>query len=150
MNKSFPLNYSLQKAGFPLIPVQAGKYDLCFILDTGATFSLLDSSIADKLESAIIMNHKKSFIQGIDGKYIEAEETRVLSFMIGEQLFTHTFVCESLFERFINIELNCHILPHGIIGNDFLVKNKWIINYGQMEFYFKSIYLKAKNILVTS
>jgi hypothetical protein len=138
MNTSFSLNYGLQKAGLPLIPVQAGKYDLCFfILDIGTTLSLLDSSITDKLETAIIMSHKKSFLEGVDGKYIEAEETGALSFIIGEQLFTLTFVCESLFKRLISIELNCDMLLHGIVGNDFLVKNKWIIDYGQMEVYFK-------------
>ena len=132
-NFSFPISYGLSKTGLPVIPVQVGEYALCFIVDTGATLSLLDSSVADKLGELTKRNNKSSFFLGIDGKHREAGNTATLSFQIDEYSFTHTFVCESLFESLIKIEIESDIQVHGILGTDFLIGNKWIIDFEQLE-----------------
>jgi hypothetical protein len=134
-NFSFPISYGLSKTGLPLIPVQIGDYALCFIIDTGATLSLLDSSVADRLGDLANINNKSNFILGIDGKHREARHTATLSFQIDEYSFTHTFVCESLFEALIKFEIESDIQVHGILGNDFLLKNKWIIDFEKLEIY---------------
>ena len=130
---SFPISFGLSKTGLPLIPVQVGEYALCFIVDTGATLSLLDSSIADRLGDFATKNNKSSFILGIDGKHRELGHSTTLSFQIDEYSFTHTFVCESLFEALIKFEIESDIQVHGILGTDFLLKNKWIIDFEQLE-----------------
>ena len=136
-NFSFPISYGLTKAGLPLIPIMIGDYALCFIIDTGATLSLLDSSVADRLGDLSVKSDKSSFILGLDGKHRQVEKTATLSFKIEEHSFTQTFVCESLFDALIKIEMESDIQVHGILGNDFLLKNKWIIDYEKLEIYFK-------------
>lgn len=134
-NFSFPISYGLSKTGLPLIPVIVGDYALCFIIDSGATLSLLDSSVADRLGDLANKNNKNSIILGIDGKHRELEHSTTLSFQIDEYTFTHTFDCESLFEALIKIEIESDIQVHGILGNDFLLKNKWIIDFEKLEIY---------------
>ena len=132
---SFPISYGLTKSGLPLIPIMIGDNALCFIIDTGATLSLLDSSVADRLGDLAVKDDKSSFILGVDGKHIQAEKTATLTFKIDEHSFTHTFVYESLFDALIKIEMESDIQVHGILGNDFLLKNKWIIDYDKLEIY---------------
>ena len=88
-NFSFPISYGLSKTGLPLIPVQVGEYALCFIIDTGATLSLLDNSVADRLGNLALMDNKNNFILGIDGKYRQAEQTTILSFKISKSESTN-------------------------------------------------------------
>ena len=130
---SFPISYGLSKTGLPVIPVQVGEYALYFIIDTGATLSLLDSSVADRLGDLAKTNNMNSFILGIDGKHREAGHTATLSFQIDQSSLTHTFVCESLFESLIKIEIESDIQVHGILGTDFLIENKWIIDFKRLE-----------------
>ncbi|MFR9514603.1 MAG: aspartyl protease family protein [Rikenellaceae bacterium] len=134
---SYPIGYGLTKTGLPLIPIMIGDYALCFIIDTGATLSLLDSSVADRLGDLAVKDDKSSFVLSIDGKHRQAEKTVTLSFKIDEHSFTHTFVCESLFDALIKIEMESDIQVHGILGNDFLLSHKWIIDYERLEIRFK-------------
>lgn len=134
---TFPISDGLTKTGLPLIPIMIGDYALCFIIDTGATLSLLDSSVADRLGDLAVKDDKSSFVLSIDGKHRQAEKTVTLSFKIDEHSFTHTFVCESLFDALIKIEMESDIQVHGILGNDFLLSHKWIIDYERLEIRFK-------------
>lgn len=134
---SFPISYGLTKAGLPLIPIMIGDYALCVIIDTGATLSLLDSSVADRLGDLVVKDDKSSFVLSIDGKHRQADKTATLSFKIDEHSFSHTFICESLFDALIKIEMESDIQVHGILGNDFLLSHKWIIDYERLEIRFK-------------
>lgn len=130
---TFPISDGLTKTGLPLIPIMIGDYALCFIVDTGATLSLLDSSVADRLGDLAVKDDKSSFILGVDGKHRQAEKIATLTFEIDKHSFIHTFICESLFDALIKIEMESHIQVHGILGNDFLLKNKWIIDFDKLE-----------------
>lgn len=112
-----------------------GEYGLCFIIDTGATLSLIDSSVVDQLGGLVVKHDKPKSILGINGKYMQAESTAMLTFNIGETSFTHTFVSKSLFESLIKIEMESDIQVHGILGSDFLLNNQWIIDFDKLEVY---------------
>jgi predicted aspartyl protease len=68
---SFLLDFGLSKTGLSLIPIQIGDYALFFIIDTGATLSILDNSVADRLGDLAEKNNKSNLILGVDGKHRE-------------------------------------------------------------------------------
>ena len=130
---SHPIGFGLKMAGLPLIPVMVGEFCLCFIIDSGATTSLIDSSVAERLGELAGISDESSYILSINGNYREVKQSAILSFRIEEIQFTHTFLCESLHDALIKIEIENDIPVHGILGNDFLLKNRWIIDYEKLE-----------------
>ena len=134
-NISFPISFGISKVGLPLVPIMIGDYALCLIIDTGSTLSLLDSSVADRLGDLAKNKNSNNCIVGIDGRYTQIEKSVDLTFNIGKHSFSHSFSCESLFEALIKFELESDIQVHGILGNDFLLKNKWIVDFNRLEVY---------------
>jgi hypothetical protein len=110
-----------------------GDYCISFIVDTGATVSLIDKSVADRLGELVVIKEESNYMLSVDGIYKEVKQKAVVNFIINEIPFTHEFLCESLYESLIKIETECNIQVHGILGNDFLLKNRWIIDYERLE-----------------
>lgn len=130
---SHPIGYGLKEAGLPIIPVTIGDYCISFIVDTGATVSLIDKSVADRLGELVVIKEESNYMLSVDGNYKEVKHKAVVNFILNEIPFTHEFLCESLYESLIKIETECNIQVHGILGNDFLMKNRWIIDYERLE-----------------
>lgn len=128
-----PLGYGLNKTGLPLIPIMVGNFGLCLIIDTGATISLIDSDVAERLGELVTRSDKGRLILGVDGQYKRAETSINMTFNIDKHLFTHSFTCKPLFDSLIRFKLESNILVHGILGCDFMIKNKWTINLDKGE-----------------
>ena len=131
---SFPISYGLSKTGLPLIPLQVGEHTMLFLIDTGATHSIIDESILRELDSSFVhkIPNKTIKISGIEG----TEKQGIiyeLSFKIDDQTYIQEFVTNSLIEASSEMMKNSGIQIHGILGTDFLFKNKWIIDFENLE-----------------
>ena len=135
---TYPLNYGLNKTGLPLIAVEMNDKNFCFLLDTGATLNLLDKRVYDYFykdkhnpakESTKISNF------GIDG--IETEAPRVEQiFKFENGLFKTKFTIFDTSAAFNKVEEESGIQIHGILGNEFLLVNEWILDYQNLVIYF--------------
>lgn len=131
---SFPFSYTLNKTGLPIVPVTIGEYAILLIIDTGATYSIIDGSVVNQLGNLIENLNKKSSTMGIDGKTEEGDVYKI-SFHIEKHMYTQEFITKSLFDALIGFELNSGLQVHGILGTEFLVKNNWVIDFGNLEVY---------------
>lgn len=135
--KSYPLNYGLSNTGLPLIAVEMEGNNLCFLVDTGATLNLLDKRVYEHLNKNKVQESKPvdsitNF--GIDG--VETKAPRVEQiFKFENGLFKTKFTIFDTSTAFNKVEEESGIQIHGIIGNEFLLENEWILDYQKLAIY---------------
>lgn len=117
----------LNDVHLPIIEVKVQNMHLHFILDTGSTNSILDKRVIIPLEDHISYVGKYE-LQGIEGNAIQSLQG-VLSFVCCGKAYQQTFCFMSLQKPFEVIKRDSGIEVHGILGTDFLMANKWIIDF---------------------
>ena len=136
-NITYPLNHGLSKTGLPLIAVEMNDQNICFLLDSGATLNLLDKRVYDYFNKDKLNESKATSIIsnfGIDG--IETEAPRVeLIFKFENGLFKTKFTIFDTSTAFNKVEEESGIQIHGILGNEFLLENEWILDFQKRAVY---------------
>ena len=116
----FPLTFGLQKAGLPLILTSGKTNNLCFLIDTGATHNTLFD---------FVYEHRT---MGIEGHY---KETPIIeaTFNFEGRDYTSTFSVLDASGAIRQVQDETGIQIHGVLGVQFLIENKWIIDFEQMK-----------------
>lgn len=127
----YSLNYGLGKSQLPIILVDVKGEYLCFILDTGSTCSLIDSTVVEYFKD-IVEPVGDYFISGIEGTKHKVDMI-ILPFNFEGQIYKPKFCVKPLLDAFSCIEQESGIQIHGLIGTDFLLENKWIIDFNKIE-----------------
>ncbi len=134
----YPLNYGLSKTGMPLIAVEMEGENLCFLLDTGATLNLLDKRVFEHLNNG---KNELSPIETISNFGIDGIETKVPRieqvFKFENALFKTKFSIFDTSTAFNKVEVESGIQIHGILGNEFLLENEWIIDFEKQAVIFE-------------
>lgn len=127
----FPLTFGLQKTGLPLI-VSSGKLkNLCFLIDTGATHNVLFTYVYEHFRSEFKLLSEKQNIMGIEG---HCKETPIIeaTFDFEGSEYTSTFSVFDATEAIAQVQQETGVQIHGILSTDFLIQNKWIINFDKL------------------
>ncbi len=111
-----------------LASLQANGHDAVFILDTGSSISIFDEQLAAAYEIRLDRSEADGWIIGLGGK-------REISWVPGVMLtfnekvaFRHEFYLADI-SHLRKILHQRKVTIAGIIGADFFIKNKVIINY---------------------
>jgi len=127
---NIPLSYGLNKTKLPLIPVEIKGKHLCFIIDTGSTCSLIDSNVVEYFKEIVIPVGDYN-ISGIDG-IKQKVDVVILPFAFEGQLYKPKFCVKPLLDVFKVIKTESGIQVHGLLGTDFLLENKWIVDFNEL------------------
>lgn len=133
MNISHSLYYGINQIKLPIILVEIEGKHLCFILDTGSTCSLIDSSVVEYFKD-IVESIGDYCISGIDGTKHKVDVI-TLPFKFEGQIYKSRFCVKPLLDAFKDIEKESGIQVHGLLGTDFLIENKWIIDFKELKIY---------------
>ena len=123
----------LNKVQLPIIHVKIENKYLCFILDTGSTCSLIDSTVVEYFKD-IVEPIGDYCISGIDGTKHKADVV-ILPFNFEGYTYKPKFCVQPLADAFKGIEIESGVQIHGLLGTDFLIENKWIINFKELNIY---------------
>ena len=104
---------------------------LCFILDTGSTCCLIDSNVVEYFKG-IVEPIGDYYISGIDGTRHKIDVV-ILPFNFEGHTYKSKFCVQPLLDVFKSIEEESGIQVHGLLGTDFLIENKWIIDFKSNE-----------------
>ena len=115
----FPLTLGLQKTGLPLIVTSGKLKNLCFLIDTGSTHNTLFDFVYEHFKNEFKILNGTQNIMGIEGEYKETP------------LIEATFNFEAS-EAVTQVQEETGVQIHGILSTDFLIKNKWIINFDKL------------------
>ena len=122
--------YGLQNIRLPIVSVKIEDNILCFILDTGSTCSLIDRNVVEYFKD-IAKPIGEYFINGIDGTKHKVDVVH-LPFIINEKEYQQDFCVKPLHDAFKDIENECGLQVHGLLGTDFLMENKCFIDFKEM------------------
>ena len=109
----YHLSFGLHKAKLPIIPIEIKEQYLCFILDTGSTCNLIDSTVVEYFKD-IVEPVGDYCISGIEGTKHKVDIV-ALPFNFEGQIYKPKFCVKPL------------------LGTDFLLENKWILNFNKLR-----------------
>lgn len=129
----YSLYYGLNSTRLPIILVDVKGEHLCFILDTGSTCSLIDSSVVEYFMDIVepIGDYCFSGIEGTKHKV----DMITLPFNFEGQIYKPKFCVKPLLDTFKCIEDESGIQVQGLLGTDFLLETKWIIDFNECCIY---------------
>lgn len=124
----FPLLFGLQKTGLPLIITSGKLKNLCFLIDTGSTYNILFSYVYEHFSDEFKILNNTQNIMGIEGEY---KETPIIegTFNFEGKDYTSTFSVFNATNAVVQVEEETGVQIHGILGIQFLIENKWVINF---------------------
>ena len=123
---------SMDLTGLPVITFNQGKTKLNFLFDTGATDSVINSSVLDKIKYTEIEGIQCE-VYGMEGNvqkvgFVNIDLTRDLK-------FSDEFQVVDMSSAFDQVKKETGVTIVGILGNTFFQKYKYIIDYEQMIVY---------------
>lgn len=134
-----PMKVGIKGFLIPTISLSCNNHELTFIVDTGATTNMITHTISN-------MGKKNKDIEpyimkGLVSSYLVKECE--LEFQI-RMLYVGRFIKHTFLDVFTFIEHGTAISKssvlnsvHGLIGNDFIHKNKWIIDFAEGKIFRK-------------
>lgn len=127
----FPLTLGLQKTGLPLIITSGKLKNLCFLIDTGATHNVLFSYVYEHFKDEFKTLNEKQNIMGIEGHYEEAPIIEATLNFEGVD-YTSTFSIFDGSDAIRQVQQETGVQIHGILSTNFLLENKWIIDFNKL------------------
>lgn len=128
----FRLTLGLQKIGLPLIITSGKLGNLCFLIDTGASQNILFDFVYDHFRDefkSLEITHKMIGIEG----HVKENPIIEATFNFESINCTSQFTVLNANEAVAQIQKESGIQIHGILGTEFLIKNKWIIDFEKLE-----------------
>ena len=128
----FPLTFGLQKTSLPLIVTSGKLKNLCFLIDTGSTHNTLFNFVYEHFKDEFKLLDSTCRTMGIEGHYIETPVIEA-TFNFEGINYTSTFSVLDATDAIAQVQAETGIQIHGVLGVEFLLENKWIINFEQMK-----------------
>lgn len=119
----------------PIVTFYQGKEKFNFLLDTGSNNSHISSEIVDRIKG--IPAEGIENIQGVGGKVTSSEAIKTVLEYKSKTYEVIVVVGDYLNEAFKDIKESTGVQLHGIIGNDFLSNNKYILDFNTFIAYSK-------------
>ena len=109
--------------------ITSGKLkNVCFLIDTGSTHNILFSYLYEHFSDEFKILNNTQNIMGIEGEY---KETPIIegTFNFEGKDYTSTFSVFNATNAVVQVEEETGVQIHGILGIQFLIENKWVINF---------------------
>ena len=105
--------------------------NLCFLIDTGATHNVLFAYVYEHFKNEFKVLEDKQNIMGIDGEY---KETPVIeaTFNFEGTDYTSSFSVLNATDAIAQVQEETGVQIHGVLGIEFLIENKWIIDFKKL------------------
>lgn len=124
----FPLAFGLEKIGLPLIVTSGKLKNLCFLIDTGSTNNSLFSFVYEHFKDEFKLLDVTQKIMGIEGHYKENPIIEATFNFEGTD-YTSTFAVLDATDAIRQMQEETGVQIHGVLGIQFLIENKWIIDF---------------------
>jgi len=125
---------TLDLTNLPIITFYNNNTKLHFLLDTGSNRSILNQS---ELQFCTYRTtNTANELSGLDGVKRVVENVEI-GLQYGDKVFTEEFQTPDMSEVFGSIKAETGVTIHGILGNTFFNRYKYIIDFDKCVFYSK-------------
>lgn len=125
---------SMDLTDLPIITLYNGKTKINFLLDTGSNLSHINRSYLSNLEYQDL-NIEQDTI-GMEGNKVTSKVCRIQVFY-KENRYEEEFVASDLDNAFNTIKQESGVQIHGILGNKFFEKYKYVLDFSNLTAYVK-------------
>ena len=132
---------TLEELNLPIVTLMNNGQSFNFLIDTGASVSIIDSRALNALEHTKLSKEGTSY--GIDGNIINSSYVEVDLFY-KDVKFSEEFQVLRM-NAFDNIQETNHISLVGILGSSFLNENKFTVNFEELMLVFNKNIFNNKN-----
>lgn len=129
---SFPIEYGLEKTGLPLILTSGKLKNICFLIDTGSTHNSLFDFVYNHFKDEFKLLEGTYRTMGIEGHYKEIPIIEATFNFEGID-YTSTFSVLDASEAIQQVQDETGVQIHGVLGVQFLIENKWIVDFEKLE-----------------
>ena len=135
--KRVPFDTSMDAVYLPIVTFAIKDKDLKdtninFLIDTGANGSVINSGILDNYNYQ--KSNKTGSIFGMEGNKQEISYAN-MKFSLNDKKYSEEFQIVDMNNSFDNVEKENGITIHGILGNTFLVRYGYVIDFKDFKFY---------------
>lgn len=131
----FPLKETMTDAGIPIVTLKNGEKEFNFLLDTGCDISHIDSNIKGSLSDTEEVEGKSFDIITANGS-VEGNNSWIrVPLNYKKQSFIEDFMPLDLHDTFEALKEDTGIQLHGILGNTFLRKYRYVLDYNDLVAY---------------
>ena len=134
-----PMKVGIKGFLIPTISLSCNNHELTFIVDTGATSNMITHTIYDMGKK--IKDIEPYIMKGLVSSYLakECELEFQIKMSYAGRLIKHIFLDVFTFIEHGSAISKISVLNavHGLIGNDFIHKNKWIIDFAEEKIFRK-------------
>lgn len=124
---------SLCEFGLPYIIAEFRSRHLLFVIDTGATESVIDNRVYLLLKGTLKTTDKYSTSRCVDGSEITSRLSTVMRFRLNDKKFkANLCILEQIPHAFDIIAKESGLRIHGILGIDFLTSNNIALDFCNM------------------
>lgn len=127
---------TLRLVGIPIVTLENNNKQYNFILDTGATTSLINNSVLNELTNKSTVDGE-DLISGLDPSVGYKASRFNIEFKIVNEKFKHQFSALNLNDTFGDLQQDTGIIVHGLLGSDFFKDKKYILDYNEHLLYHK-------------
>lgn len=118
----------------PVVTFFQGDKSFNFLLDTGSSNCVVDTSIINEIEHKVI--NKTSNMFGLEGNPKEASMCRITLYY-NQNPFPFEYVIQDMSSAFSLIKQETGVTLHGIIGTPFFNKYKYVLDFAELVAYSK-------------
>lgn len=124
---------TMERLKLPIVSLTNNGQIFKFLIDTGATFSVIDSNTLDKLDYSKL--DIKGNAYGIDGNIVSVDYV-AMTLSHGDTKFVEQFQVMRL-DAFDNLKKTDNIDLTGILGGAFLKRYNFVVDYKELIAYTK-------------
>ena len=125
---------SMDLTDLPIITLYNGKTKINFLLDTGSNLSHINRSYLSNLEYQDL-NVEQDTI-GMEGNKVTSKVC-IIQVFYKENKYEEEFVASDLDNAFNTIKQESGVQIHGILGNKFFEKYKYVLDFSNLTAYVK-------------
>lgn len=125
---------SIDLTELPIITFHVKNKKLNFLLDTGSNLNHINASVLKDVEHEAL--DAKVDISGIEGEK-QYWQLCILQLSYKDTIFEDIFTIANLDKAFGNIKQDHGVTVHGILGNSFFTKYKYVLDYKTLSAYRK-------------
>lgn len=122
---------SIQYVGLPII-VTSTKPHLNFLVDTGSSHNVIFSFVYEGLQNLFTELETERNIFGIEGNIVSNKEVKAM-ITFRDKTSDTIFSVVQADEAVQHLQEQNGFQLHGILGIDFLTRNKWIIDFDKLQ-----------------
>lgn len=134
-----PMKVGLKGFLVPTISLSCNNHELSFVVDTGATSNMITSNISDRGKE--IKDVEPYLMKGLAGNYLSREcklEFQIRMSYAGRSIKHLYFDAFAFIEHGAALSKSCVLnVANGLIGNDFIHRHKWIIDFAEGKIFRK-------------